>query len=111
LGLLEHERLREQLMLRGDRERSREQDRGQRLRARRDDGDREPPPAAELLELAATADEYREQKQGDQRVFGDHDLGRAEVLNQLVAEVGVRGPQRGGDRHEHNRVTVDQLVH
>ena len=89
LGLLEDERLRKDLIGGGLLKRSSEQDRGQGLGSGRDDDDRQPTLPAEVAKLVRAPNQDREQEQRDQAVLGDHDLGRGQVTDQLVAEVGV----------------------
>ena len=66
---------------------------------------------AQEPELVAAADQHRQQEEGDQRILGDDDLGRAEVLDQLVAEVRVRRPQGRRDCDEDHRVAIDNPIH
>ena len=92
LCLLQDECLRVKLVLRGDRERRREKDCRESLRPGRDDRHRPPAACAQRPKLVAAADEHRHQEQRDESVLRNHDLRGAEVLDQLVAEVGVRRP-------------------
>jgi hypothetical protein len=94
-------------VLGGDRERRCEQDGRQRLRAGGDDHDCRPSARPQRLQLVAIAEQHRKQEEHHQRVFGDDDLGCAQVLHQLVAEVGVGRPQRGRHRHEDYGIAVD----
>src|SRR2546428_8527978 len=78
-----------------------------RLRAGGDDHDRQPSLPTEIPQLVDAADQHRQQEQRDQPVLGDHDLGRCQVTDELVAEVGVRRPKGCRHRHQHDRKPVD----